>query len=335
MKFNTIVSSLILLSTSCYSEDVILRFTQNYPNKKFQNAFIEIKEPLVKLNQQQKDKVLKSIFLSKPSEQDALPTHVELGMNNVPVLNQGYHASCVSFSFIAALDALKGEGDYYSPLCFLNLGKHLEQYGYDSSGWNYSTNYIMLNRMRDFGLIPIKVQKTQGCGGLTEYPTYETDTSSAMLPEDYHRYSESIEQSGFDDFKIILQDSAYPNRIIKVIRQAINSGNRIVFTLAAPADEFNGIHGHYKSKQDAWVLSDDIVDKLKNQAVYADGFYGHDMVITGYDDHAIIKDIQGREHQGMFKVRNSWGETIGDHGDFYVSYDFMISLGMEWIEIIK
>lgn len=335
MKFKAIMSGFVLLSTSVFAEDVVLRFAPNYPSKNFHSSIIEIKEPLANLSHKQKMQIKKNIVNYKNQEKDALPTHLDLGMNNVPVLDQGYHSSCVSFSFIAAFDALKGEGDYYSPLCFLNLGKHLEQYGYRASGWNYSNNYSILNRMRDFGLIPTKIQKSQGCGGLTEYPTFENDTSVAMLPEEYHKYSESIEQSGFVDFKILTNEASNPNRIIKLTRQVLNSGNRIVFSLTAPPDELNGLHGSFKTKQDSWVLSDDMIDKIQNQTGYFDNFYGHDVLIIGYDDNALIKDLNGKEHQGAFKVRNSWGNSLGEHGDFYVSYDFMASLGQEWFEIIK
>lgn len=335
MKLKTIMTGFLLLTNTVYAKEVVIRLTQNYPSKQFQSSFIEKKEPLANLSLQQKNQIKKNILLYKTPEQDALPTHVDLGMNNVPVLDQGYHASCVSFSFIAALDALKGEGDYYSPLCFLNLGKHLEQYGYGASGWNYANNYLIFNRMRDFGLVPTTIQKTQGCGGLTEYPTYEVDNSYAMSPEEYHRYSESIEQSGFVDFKNLMKETDNPNRIIKLTRQAINAGNRVVILLAIPSDEYGGLHGSYKANQDSWVLSDLIVNKLNNQPSYMNGFYGHNVVITAYDDNAVIKDFNGKEHVGLFKVRNSWGDTVGDHGEFYVSYDFLASLGLQSFEIMK
>ena len=50
----------------------------------------------------------------------------------------------------------------------------------------------------------------------------------------------------------------------------------------------------------------DAVDYFKHQV---NG--GHAMVLVGYDDAR-------RE----FTVRNSWGENFGDHGHFYLSYDF-------------
>ena len=53
------------------------------------------------------------------------------------------------------------------------------------------------------------------------------------------------------------------------------------------------------------------------------------MVITGYDDDAIAKDSAGQEHQGLLTLRNSWGANAGNHGDFYMSYDYFKLLVVE------
>jgi C1A family cysteine protease len=41
-----------------------------------------------------------------------LPSSVNLGMNNVPVLDQGRHGTCATFATTAAVDAALGQGDY-------------------------------------------------------------------------------------------------------------------------------------------------------------------------------------------------------------------------------
>ncbi|MGF2339111.1 C1 family peptidase, partial [Acinetobacter baumannii] len=58
-------------------------------------------------------------------------------------------------------------------------------------------------------------------------------------------------------------------------------------------------------------------------------FGGHEMIITGYDDNAIAVDDNGREHKGLFTLRNSWGEQFGDKGNFYMSYDYFKVLTIE------
>ena len=53
------------------------------------------------------------------------------------------------------------------------------------------------------------------------------------------------------------------------------------------------------------------------------------MVLTGYDDKATAKDNNGKVYRGLFTLRNSWGPQIGDHGDFYMSYDYIKYLIIE------
>lgn len=53
------------------------------------------------------------------------------------------------------------------------------------------------------------------------------------------------------------------------------------------------------------------------------------MIITGYDDNAIAVDADGQPHHGLLTLRNSWGEAVGDHGNFYMSYDYFKILAIE------
>ena len=53
------------------------------------------------------------------------------------------------------------------------------------------------------------------------------------------------------------------------------------------------------------------------------------------DENGIIDRIEyhvdenGREYQGLIKVRNSWGDRIGDQGNFYMTYDYFRALVIE------
>ena len=78
---------------------------------------------------------------------------VDLGMETVPVLNQGIHGSCVTFSITAAIDAIVKKGDYVSQLCSLQLGRHLQNYGYISSGWEGGLGAVVLSQFETFGFI--------------------------------------------------------------------------------------------------------------------------------------------------------------------------------------
>src|SRR3990167_9656739 len=81
------------------------------------------------------------------------PAAIQLGMNGVPVLNQGRHGSCVTFSARAALNSALGKGDYISQLCSLELGTHLERNGYIPSGWNGSWGPLVLEQALRFGIV--------------------------------------------------------------------------------------------------------------------------------------------------------------------------------------
>jgi len=99
-----------------------------------------------------------------------LQRQIQLGMNQVPVLNQGPHGTCTTFANTAAIDAVLGKGDYISQLCQLQLGFYLENNAYMPSGWNGTYGPIVLNQMSTFGIINKEQQAINGCGGLTEYP---------------------------------------------------------------------------------------------------------------------------------------------------------------------
>jgi C1A family cysteine protease len=57
------------------------------------------------------------------------------------------------------------------------------------------------------------------------------------------------------------------------------------------------------------------------------------MIITGYDDEAIAIDKLGHQHKGLFTLRNSWGSSVADKGNFYMSYDYFKTLAMEAYKI--
>jgi hypothetical protein len=121
----------------------------------------------------------------------ALPSSIQLGMNNVPVLDQGMHGTCTTFAVTASLDAAIGKGDYISQLCYLQLGNYLERHGYGSSGWNGASVTGVTRNMNQYGVVNLANQKTKGCGGLTQYPTYSSSTPKTYIePEKYATMNE-------------------------------------------------------------------------------------------------------------------------------------------------
>ncbi len=267
-----------------------------------------------------------------------LPSKVSLGMNDVPVLNQGIHGTCVTFATTAALDAALNKGDYVSQVCQLQLGKHFEKNGYAASGWDGTFGRLSLSQFEQFGLISKEKQQTVGCGGLTEYPVLDSPSKeSEMTLEQFHQLSEPLlgeEETDnqvawspiLDIYQAVLERTD-TNKTLNEVKSVLNQKDRVTFgVLLLDFDlGFMGAVGTHNSTLDTWVLTPEITRDLYLRPMFG----GHEMVITGYDDDAIATDDQGREHKGLLTLRNSWGDKVGDRGDFYMSYDYFKVLVIE------
>lgn len=260
------------------------------------------------------------------------PENLDLGMNNTPVLNQGMHGSCVTFANSGALDALIGQGDYVSELCSLTLGNYLEAKDYDyPSGWDGSWGPIVLEQFFEYGVVSMENQKSVGCGGLKEYPVWDpSKKGKAMRPSEYKELSESI--SDKYEWKTILetQDALSPHfngdQVVDDVKKALNDGNRVTFgVLLDVAVGSNGAAGSYKARSDTWMLTPKIEEHYKRKQIEA----GHEMIVIGYDDNAVVTDGKGNTNKGLFILRNSWGTFAGDKGNYYMTYDHFKLMTLE------
>lgn len=266
------------------------------------------------------------------NQKNNIPKQKELGMNNVPVLNQGAHGSCVVFSVTAGLDAILGKGDYVSQTCQLTLGRHIENNGHVASGWNGALNRNILSELDLFGFVSKDVESTNGCAGLTAYPISGDDSPNAMEPSEFHKYSQKLLTNNIawssilDVFQAGL-DNLDPNRILTEVKKSLLAGDRVAIGVII-LDYTKGVvgaQGTHNANNDSWVLTQEAIDNIKNQ----DDYVGHALLITGYDDDAQALDVSGRSHKGLLTLRNSWGNDIGDKGDFYMSYDYFKTLVIE------
>ncbi|MDA9271834.1 C1 family peptidase [bacterium] len=266
-----------------------------------------------------------------------LPTQVQLGMNNVPVMDQGSHGTCVTFASTAAIDAVLNKGDYISQLCQLELGRYLENNAYMTSGWDGSWIRTVLVQMELFGMVSKEYQKINGCGGLTDYPMGGTAPVVELTVPEYHQISEAIPQdlinwsSILEPYQVVLEHTDM-NQTLYNVKTALNAGDRLTFgiLLLDFGQGAVGAVGTHHVQYDTWVLTPEIAADINDQAEFA----GHAMVITGYDDHATVTDDQGRVYHGLLTLRNSWGHYAGDKGDFYMTYDYFKALALE-IQRIK
>lgn len=269
-----------------------------------------------------------------PSTKSSLPKKIQLGMNKVPVLDQGQHGTCVTFAVTAALDAALNKGDYISPLCLLQLGRYFENHNGQLSGWDGLWGDVALDRVGRFGVINLKNQRQYGCAGVKEYP-YQSTPYSEMPVEDYLQRSEKL--SGkvawgtmFNE-KEVTSNTTDTYKKVNDVKTALNEGMRVSFGVLLPRTDLGtvGAVGWHHYFSDTWVLSYDIAQELE----YARYFPGHEMVITGYDDDAVAMDNNGHRHFGLLTLRNSWGAYVADWGDFYMSYDFFNALATEAYKI--
>jgi hypothetical protein len=331
----------LAVSTPLYAQDIKVvgtldqSFTtphthlSNGPSRSIKLLKVELSKPAKKAITKRT-----SIVTSKKinfSSSSSYPSKIQLGMNDVPVLDQGSFGTCVTFASTAAIDAALGKGDYVSQLCQLQLGNYLAANGYTNSGWDGSLGRYVLSQMESYGVVSKDQEKTVGCGGLTHYPTRsQAIPSSSINPEEYHQISESINESIswspiLDVFTAI--DRVDTDKTLNDIKQALNEKDRVTFGVLLLDFDLGmmGAVGTHSSNFDSWVLTPEIARDIYLRP----NFGGHEMVITGYDDEAVATDDQGRHHKGLFTLRNSWGDKLGDKGNFFMSYDYFKVLVIE------
>jgi hypothetical protein len=262
----------------------------------------------------------------------SIPASVQLGMDNVPVMNQGIHGSCVIFAAAAAIDAILKKGDYVSPLCSLQLGSYLQTFGYIQSGWQGVLANSVLSQLESFGFVSKQTQYEHGCGGLFEYPLIEREYGQPMPLEEFHGYSESLleHRIGWSSILDVYQsshESVDMQSLLNHVKTVLAKGDRVIIgvLLADPELGLAGAVGTHKAYNDSWLLTPEIMQDMNQSPQYA----GHALLVTGYDDNAYAKDDYGRIHRGLVTLRNSWGDKIGDQGNFYMSYDYFKTMVME------
>lgn len=271
----------------------------------------------------------KKIRSFKATATSEFPSSVQLGMKNVPVLDQGMHGTCVTFAVTATLDVEMNKGDYVSQVCNLQLGTYLENHGHGYSGWDGSFGIDVVNQIEQYGIINKKTQRQKGCGGLTEYPAYSNHKSNSFMePEQFKSMSELI--FGKELSWLNVYNKKDPKITLNEVKRALNQQNHLVFGVYLPRIDLGeagavGKHNTWFYK-DTWVLTPEIlkgVDRIEA---------GHEMIITGYDDNAVATDNHGVKHTGLLSLRNSWSTAVGDDGEFYMSYDYFKLLANETIQ---
>lgn len=285
---------------------------------------------------------LKSLKMAP--EETPLPSSIMLGMNGTPVLDQGLLGTCVTFAVTAAIDAALNKGDYVSQLCSLTLGATLAKNGYFPSGWSGTNADRVLELFQQFGIVNKTYQFQQGCGGLKTYPEYppadDPANDPAMPLSDYHAASEDVSdlihwKTLYSLFKYEIIEPRYDDvdRNVYLIKYALAHKQRVVlgfFMVFGEDITVDDTIGNYKEPHDTLILTQKVIDSIKNGNKE---LFGHEVVITGYDDNAIAYDHNGNPHKGLFYLRNSFGTDTVGHGDQYITYDYIKLLSDEAISL--
>lgn len=336
----TLASSAIFAANISFDGTVDVKIKPNTRSAAV-NTPLQFQLPKYKLSESAKQVLKKHMLEYKANGPSLLttaeiPSQVQLGMKGTPVLNQGYHGSCVTFAVTAAYDAALEAGDYISQLCNLELGSYLSIHDKSPvSGWNGSFGSWVLSQIHQYGIVSKNHQTLQGCAGVKEYPlTEENNEGNPMTEAEFKQHSVDISKlvtwSPILDEMDAFTNSADMADVINRVRQELALGNRLTFgTLLDVYVGQAGAVGQYKQPYDTWMLTPEIIA----DAVYGNINAGHEMVITGYDDNAIVMDEEGHANRGLFTLRNSWSSLAGDNGNYYMSYDhfYMLAMGVQLI----
>ena len=339
---------LLLIAPNVLAEELPITGTyqQQIPvthaNKLYPNGFKDIKLLEYELPSEIQEifyqQVTRRLEQSDPQTQNLnndLPNQVQLGMANVPVLDQGIHGSCAVFAVTAALDAALKRGDHVSQLCLLQLGNYLEAEDQDKSGWNGTNLEVVTKRIEQYGVMNITNQHLYGCAGSRLYPAYFFTPTNGMSPEEYaqHRMLPIGHQVNWHFIYRAKRFGKADPAMLQKMKTALHAGSRLVVSALLPRVDLgnSGATGTYHYTDDTWVLTDEIAQDL----LFSKKIAGHAMVITGYDDLAVVKDHVGHRHQGLFTLRNSWSAWVGDWGNFYMSYDYAELLLLKSLRVDK
>jgi len=240
------------------------------------------------------------------------PGAVDLGMNSVPVFDQGAYGTCVTFAATAAVDAILGKKDLISQQCILELNRML---GHNLWNGAYYASEV-LNPLKKYGIIKQGKGKVEEGKCNSNYP----NVFGLITIFDYKARSS---KSGASASKI---KSRYISSIsLSDIKTALDAKHRIAlgFGMAANQDStsvqgFNMKIGDSHTVGGLWACqqpgSSQFYCKTPNS--------GHEVVVIGYDDK-----------QKLIKIRNSWDRSVGEEGNFYMTYTFLEAMSFDGTEI--
>ncbi len=297
-------------------------------NKNFHDVFEEKQISLMKITttpaMKLKNKKVMDDYYNGSGEQDysigiigfnSSSSAIDLGMENVPVLDQGKYGTCVTFSSTAALDAKLANNistniftspDFIDQQCILSLNKFL-----GNNLWNGAKSPVqILEPLKKYGIIAKNT-----CND-NYYPT----PNYVISPEVYSKKS-------IKNMSHLIHYNYLPKADLSALKEAINNGNRVLIGVALANFPHNKISVNgFDMLVDSTYTSGGLwaCKQPQNEINYCppDPTSGHEVLVIGYDDN-----------QHLLKIRNSWSEAAGESGDFYMTYTFFEAMALDQTEI--
>lgn len=256
-----------------------------------------------------------SVELHNLLRKNHIKMQVDLGMDNMPVLDQGPYGTCITFSTTAALNALKHIGDTISQQCLLELGNFEEEmsFGEIASGWDGAYYEEVISRIQNYGIVT-----------KSKCPHQYANSTYKLFPHEYMSYSRNgrwARDVNFYDLSNRDQDYRRVPATIEQIKSALNSGHRILIGAILLNDYPDGLPIK-NSHNGLWDFPPNYSMQQVEQDIEEGNFGGHAIIVTGYNE-----DLK------LFKIRNSWGPTEGDHGDFYMTYRYFERMNDDAFEV--
>ncbi len=249
-------------------------------------------------------KINKSSSLQEKDFSESITYFPDLGMENVPVLDQGRYGTCVTFAVTAALDAILKKGDYISQQGSLELDLALGK-----DWWNgaYKPSDI-LDPLQKYGVVSKSNYPR-------EYPKYQYKTT--LL--NYMKYVQFLPSEEVKKVQTVYSQSP----LINSVKEAINRKHRVLVGFLVDTTISGAIPGYDVKILDKTFNGGLWACKQKEQAdrcLKSDA--GHEVVIIGYDDE-----------QQLFRIRNSWGPSVGLQGDWFMTYRYFELMSIDITEI--
>jgi len=223
---------------------------------------------------------------------------IDVGMNGVPVLDQGEDGTCVTFASTAALDALTGID--ISQQCSLSLDLYMGNSYWD--GAFYPSEII--DPLKKYGVV-----ERYAC------PYMYPDPSQTIDPMQYvqfaHPEASEVVRS--------MQYSYYKSPNLDVVKSSLRGGHRVLMAFYLDSTHQQAVQGFDVTINGFKKMGGLYACKQQRSPDYCvQSNAGHEVLIIGFDDQ-----------QELLKIRNSWGPYFGDGGNYYMTYTFFKQMGVD------